>query len=158
MSYSPSLLGSGPVVSQPHPQSKAVLVEANGLFLTDMLAVGMQLQRTFRQGYTLDARNSGITSVRGSALSLEIETQNHYYTGNIGVAPAGAPSTAPVPNVPTYLPDTRSMFVGHHYSLAPLPTYQTTNYELSKKEHEHYQGERRGWRAFVQKYSKYFLF
>jgi hypothetical protein len=27
----------------------------------------------------------------------------------------------PAPTVPQYLPDTRSLFVGHHYSLAPLP-------------------------------------
>ncbi len=121
VSYSPSLLGSGPVVSQPHPQSKAVLVEANGLFLTDMLAVGLHLQRSFRQGYTLDPRNSSITSVRGSALSLEIETQNHYYTGSLGLPPPGAPPGAPVPTLPKYLADTRSLFVGHHYSLAPLP-------------------------------------
>ncbi len=121
VSYSPSLLGSGPVVSQPHPQSKAVLVEANGLFLTDMLAVGLHLQRSFRQGYTLDPRNSSITAVRGSALSLEIQTQNHYYAGSLGEPPAGAPSGAPVPTLPKYLADTRSLFVGHHYSLAPLP-------------------------------------
>ena len=64
--YSPSLLGSAPVASQPHPERKSVLVEANGLFLSDMLGVGMQLQRAFRQGYALDARNSRITAVRGS--------------------------------------------------------------------------------------------
>ncbi len=122
VSYSPSLLGSGPIVSQPHAQSQAVLVEANGLFLSsDMLAIGLQLQRSFRQGYTLDSRNSAFTSVRGSELSLEIETQNHYYAGSIVVAPPGAPPGAPVPSVPKYLPDTRSMFVGLHYSLAPLP-------------------------------------
>ena len=121
VSYSPSLLGSGPIVSQPHPQSKAVLVEANGLFLTDMLAVGLHLQRSFRQGYTLDPRNSSITAVRGSAVSLEIQTQNHYYAGSLGEPPAGAPPGAPVPTLPKYLADTRSMFVGHHYSLAPLP-------------------------------------
>jgi hypothetical protein len=27
----------------------------------------------------------------------------------------------PVPSVPKYVPDARSLFVGHHYSLAPLP-------------------------------------
>jgi hypothetical protein len=121
VSYSPSLLGSGPIASQPHPQSKAVLVEANGLFLSDILAIGMHLQRSFRQGYTLDPRNSSIQSVRGTALSLEIETLNHYYAGSIGEAPPGAPPGAPVPSVPKYLPDTRSMFIGHRYSLMPLP-------------------------------------
>jgi len=115
------LLGSGPVVSQPHPQRKSVLIEANGLFLSDMLGVGMQLQRAFRQGYTLDPRNSAITSVRASLQSLEIQTQNHYYSSSIGVAQPGSPPGAPVPSVPRHVPDTRSLFVGHHYSIAPLP-------------------------------------
>jgi hypothetical protein len=120
-SYSPSLLGSVPVASQPHPQRKTVLIDAGSLFLTDMLGVGMQLQRAFRQGYSLDPRNSSITAVRGSAQSLEIETQNHYYSASIGVAQPGGPPGVPAPSVPKYVPDSRSLFVGHHYSLAPLP-------------------------------------
>ncbi|MGL6109660.1 MAG: zinc-dependent metalloprotease [Rubrivivax sp.] len=119
--FSPSLLGSVAVASQPHPQNQSVLIEANGLFLGDLLGVGMDLQRFFRQGYSLDPRNSVITSVRGTAQSLEIETQNHYYSANIAVAQPGTPPGMPVPTVPSYVPDTRSLFVGHHYSLAPLP-------------------------------------
>jgi hypothetical protein len=121
VSYSPSLLGSVAVASQPHPQRKSVLIEGNGLFLTDMLGVGMQLQRAFRQSYGLDPRNSVITAVRGSPVSLEIQTQNHYYAASIGTAQPGTPPGVPVPTTPTYVPDTRSLFVGHHYSLAPLP-------------------------------------
>ncbi len=122
VSYSPSLLGAAIVASQPHPQRKTVLIEANGLFLSDLLGVGMQLQRAFRQGYSLDPRNSVISSVRGSPQSLEIQTQNHYYAASIATAQPGTPPGMPVPTVPQYLPDTRSLFVGHHYSLAPLPT------------------------------------
>jgi hypothetical protein len=121
VSYSPSLLGSFVVASQPHPQRKSVLVEVNSMFLSDLLGVGMQLQRAFRQGYSLDPRNSSITSVRGSPQSLEIQTQNHYYVGSIGVPQPGTPPGVPAPSVPTYVPDARSLFVGHHYSLAPLP-------------------------------------
>ena len=62
VSYSPSLLGSMLVASQPHPQRKSVLVEVNSVFLSDMLGVGMQLQRAFRQPYTLDTRNSSFSS------------------------------------------------------------------------------------------------
>ncbi len=121
VSYSPSLLGSALVASQPHPQRKTVLIEVNGMFLSDMLGVGMQLQRAFRQGYSLDPRNSTITSVRGSPQSLEIQTQNHYFAGSIAVAQPGTPPGMPVPSAPKYVPDARSLFVGHHYSLAPLP-------------------------------------
>ncbi len=126
VSYSPSLLGSAAVVSQPHPQRKTVLIDASTLFLSDMLGVGMQLQRAFRQGYSLDPRNSSITAVRGSPQSLEIQTQNHYYAGNIAVPQPGSPPGMPVPTVPKYVPDSRSLFVGHHYSLAPLPEQPMT--------------------------------
>jgi len=126
VSYSPSLLGSTMIASQPHPQRKTVLIDASSLFLSDMLGVGMQLQRAFRQGYSLDPRNSSITAVRGSPQSLEIQTQNHYYSGSIGVAQPGTPPGVPVPTVPKYVPDSRSLFVGHHYSLAPLPEQPMT--------------------------------
>ncbi len=119
-SYSPSLLGSALVASQPQPDSKAVLIEANGMFLSDMLGVGMTLQRNFRQGYSLDSRHTTISAVRGSADATVIETQNHYYTSSLAPAQAGAPG-GPAPLVPRYLPDARSMFVGLHYSLSPLP-------------------------------------
>lgn len=118
-SYSNSLLGSTPVASQPHPETKAVLVEANGLFLSDMLGVGMMLQRAFRQGYSLDGRNSTITAVRSGPTGTVIETLNHYYTANVSVPQWG--QTGPVPTIPRYLPDARSLLVGHHYSLSPLP-------------------------------------
>ena len=114
VSYSPSLLGSAAVASQPHPESKTVLIDASTLFLSDMLGVGMQLQRAFRQGYSLDPRNSSITAVRGSPQSLEIQTQNHYYSGNSAVPQPGSPPGMPAPTVPKYVPDTRSLFVGHH--------------------------------------------
>ena len=65
--YSPSLLASAPVLSLPEPERKSVLVEANTLFLADLLGFGMDLQRTYRQGYAFDPRNSAITQVRGDA-------------------------------------------------------------------------------------------
>ena len=120
-SYSPSLLATANVVSQPHPERKTVLIDASTMFLSDMQGVGMRLQRAFRQGYSLDPRNSSVVAVRGSAQSLEIETQNHYYSGSIAVPQPGTPPGVPSPTVPRYVPDSRSLFIGHHYSLAPLP-------------------------------------
>ena len=120
-SFSPSLLGSVPVASQPEAERKSVLIEANGLFLGDLLGTAMRLQQTFRQGYVLDARNSAIVDARSSPRSLEIVTQNHYYAANIALPQPGAPPGAPQPSLPKYLPDARSLFIGHHYSLAPLP-------------------------------------
>ena len=120
-SYSPSLLGSMALASQPHPQRGSVLVDASALFLSDLQGVAMQLQRAFRQGYSLDPRHSSLVAVRGSARALEIRTQNHYLSASIAAPQPGSPAGAPVPTVPRYVPDTRSLFVGQHYSLAALP-------------------------------------
>jgi hypothetical protein len=122
--YSDSLLGAAPVVSAPHPDRRSVLVEANTLFLSDMLGIGMLLQRGLRQGYGLDRANSVIAAVRGGERALVIETQNHFYNASPSATPAfGFPGALnmPVPMLPRFLPDTRSMLVGLHYSLAPLP-------------------------------------
>ncbi len=120
-SYSNSLLGATAVASQPHPDRKSVLIEANPLFLNDILGVGMMLQRGLRQGYGLDRSNSVITAVRASEGAIVIETQNHYFTGSVGVPGMGALPNAPVPLMPRFLPDARSLLVGLHFSLAPLP-------------------------------------
>ena len=117
--YSASLLGSTPVASLPHPERKSVLVDANSLFLTDLLGVGMRLQRAFRQNYSLDLRNSVISAVRGSPDATVIETQNHYYTATL--SPGGGGAGGMAASIPNYLPDPRSLFVSHHYSLARLP-------------------------------------
>ena len=124
--YSNSLLGSTPVASLPHPDRKSVLVEANGLFLSDILGVGMMLQRGLRQSYGLDRANSVITEVRGSEVATIIETQSHFYTGSVSVAGFGATLGAPAPQMPRFLPDARSLLVGLHYSLAPLPEVPMT--------------------------------
>jgi hypothetical protein len=121
-SYSHSLLGSTPVVSAPHPDRKSVLIEANGLFLSDMLGVGMMLQRSLRQGYSLDRSNSLITTVRASDKANVLETQSHFYTSSISTPqPSLLSLNAPMPVVPRFLPDARSMLVSLHYSIAPLP-------------------------------------
>ena len=118
---SPSLLAANPVASLPHPERKTVLVDASAMFMTDLLGLGAQLQRTYRQGYGLDVRNSAITAVRGKPDLLVLEALNHYATAAIAVPQPGGPPGAPAPTVPTGLPDPRSLFLGIHYSLARLP-------------------------------------
>ncbi len=119
--YSPSLLGSAPVLSQPEPERKSVLIEANTLFLADLLGLGMDLQRSYRQGYAFDPRNSAITKVRQTSEAVVIEVLGHYATASIGVPQTGTPPGVPQPSAPRSLPDPRSMFLTIHYSLARLP-------------------------------------
>lgn len=120
-SYSPSLLSSTPVASQPHPERKTVLIDASALFVNDMVGIAPALQRSFRQGYGLDGRNSAITKVRGNPDMLVLEVMNHYATGALATPTPGAPANVPSPSAPRTLPDARSMFVNVHYSLAKLP-------------------------------------
>ena len=121
---SPSLLGANLVASLPHPERKSVLVEANAFFLGDMMGLGTQLQRSFRQGYALDQRNSAVLEVRGQPDLLVLETKLHFATASIVVpqpGPAGTPPAGLQPTVPDGVPDPRSLFLGVHYSLARLP-------------------------------------
>jgi hypothetical protein len=117
--FSPSLLGSAAVASQPHPERKSILIEANTLFISDMLGLAIGLQRNYRQGYSFDGRNSSFASVRGKPDQVVFEVNAHYATANIGVAQPGAPG--PAPSIPHAVPDARSLFLGLHYSLAKLP-------------------------------------
>ncbi len=119
--YSNSLLGTTVVASAPHPDRKSVLIDASALFLNDLMGVGMMLQRGLRQGYGADRNNSLITAVRATPQASIIETQVHYYTSNPSMSFFGAPPGAPVPTLPRFLPDSRSLLVSLHYALAPLP-------------------------------------
>ena len=116
-----SLLTATPVASQPHPERKSVLVDASAMFVSDLLGLGAQLQRSFRQGYGFDGRNSAVTAVRGKPDLLVLEVINHYATAALAVAQPGTPPGVPAPTVPSGLPDARSLFLGLHYSLARLP-------------------------------------
>ncbi len=117
--FSPSLLGSVPLASAPHAQSGAVLIEANPLLLADLLGVAQHLQRTYRQSYALDGRNSAVLQARPQSKSVVFEVSQHFATGVIAAGP-GAPGV-PGSSAPTSLPDPRSLFVTVHYSLSALP-------------------------------------
>ena len=119
--YSPSLLASAPVLSQPDPERKSVLVEANALFMSDLLGLGMDLQRSYRQGYAFDPRNSAITQVRATGDMVMLEVLAHYATGSISTPQAGVPPGIAQPSAPRSLPDPRSLFLTIDYELARLP-------------------------------------
>lgn len=119
--YSPSLLASTAVASQPHPDRKSILVDASALFVGDMAGIGMALQRAYRQNYNFDARNSALSTLRGGPDQLEVTVQNHYVAPSIAMPQPNAPPGAPVPSTPGTLPDVRSLFMTLQYSLSRLP-------------------------------------
>lgn len=121
--FSPSLVTSAPVASQPHPQRKSVLVELNALFLGDLLGIASTLDRSFRQGYAFEARNSAIGKERALPDAVSFEVLGHYATARIAQAQPGA---TVVPSTPSTVPDARSLFVTVYYALARLPEQPMT--------------------------------
>lgn len=119
--FSPSLLASTAVASQPHPERKSVLIEVNPLLLSDLPGIGAQLQRNYRQGYSFDGRNSAILSARGRPDELVFQVQSHYASASISLPQGPALPGAPTPSVPQSLPDVRSMFFTLQYSITRLP-------------------------------------
>lgn len=120
--FSPSLLGSAPVASAPHPETGAVLVELTPMLLSDMLGLGVQLQRTYRQAYALDVRHSTVQSARATPQNVVFEVMQHFASASL-VAPApGVPAGAATnPSTPQAVPDPRSLFLTVHYTLSALP-------------------------------------
>jgi hypothetical protein len=128
-SFSDSLLGAALVVSQPNPDNKAVLIEANALLLADIPMAAARLEAAFRQSYSFDARNSGFTAVRNTPDITSFTVSGHYWLGRVslsqGAGQGGSPSSTPLPET---LPDVRSLFLGFHYSFAKLPEPMTPRF------------------------------
>lgn len=120
--FSPSLIAATPVASAAHPERKSVLIDANGIFLSDLLGLAGNLQRAFRQGYGLDGRNTYFESVRNKPDQVIFNVKAHFATANIAVpVPGMVPPGAPLPSVPTSVPDPRSLVLGVFYAIAKLP-------------------------------------
>jgi hypothetical protein len=121
--FSDSLLSATTVVSQPHPERKSVLIDANALLLADIPMGAYTLERAFRLPYTFDAKQSAITRSRADADVTALQVSAHYALSRIPVPnplPPNAPPT-PQPTLPSVLEDPRSLFLGYHYSFTRLP-------------------------------------
>ena len=120
--FTPSLIASTPLASAPHPDRKTVLIDAGALLMGDWPGLASALQRSFRQNYGYDGRNSAITAVRNQPELLVFELQNHYAAPNLNFPQGGpTPPGSPQPSLPSAVPDPRSLFVRLHYSLTRLP-------------------------------------
>ncbi len=116
-SFSDSLLATAPIASQPHPERKSILVEANALFLTDLPGAAGRLEQAYKQAYAFDARNSFLESAHGAPTFVSFNVTAHYALSRVATPAPGQPSPKP----PSTLPDIRSLFLGFHHSLAKLP-------------------------------------
>ena len=119
-SFSDSLLASAPTVSQPHPETKAVIIEANALLFADVPGYSTALERAFRMPFTLDARNTSFTKVTNTEHMTSLQVNAHFAVPKIAPPPLTPPPT-PNPPPPATTPDPRSLFVGFQYNFAKLP-------------------------------------
>jgi hypothetical protein len=117
--FSHSLLGSAAIASAPHPQRKSVLIDA-GFLLTDIPGYSTRIEQAFRMSYSLDRGNSFFEKTRVSDEMTTVNARVHFATSRIP-APPLIPSPTPGPNLPSAVPDARSMFVGFVYSFTKLP-------------------------------------
>jgi hypothetical protein len=118
--FSDSLLAAAPLASQAHPVRKSVLVEANALLLSDLPMAASMLERTYRQPYGFDARNSSLGKSVAAPDHVTFEVNAHYALARL-VLPPPPPAQSSFPAPPSTLPDVRSLFLGYHYTLAQLP-------------------------------------
>ncbi|MEK7752315.1 MAG: DUF5117 domain-containing protein, partial [Acidobacteriota bacterium] len=122
-SFSDSLLASAAAASMPHPDSRAVLVEANALLFADIPGYLTRLETNFRMPFTLDARNSSISRVDNTPDMTGVQVQAHYSVPKLPAPPLTPPTppTPATPPPPRTTPDPRSLFVSFYYSFTRLP-------------------------------------
>ena len=118
--FSDSMLANAPIVSQPHAERKSVLIEMNTLLLSDIPGANGDLERTYRQSYSFDARNSSITKARSTPELTSFNVNAHYALSRINQPPA-SPGGPPMTPPPATVPDIRSLFLGWYYNFAKLP-------------------------------------
>ena len=117
-SFSDSLRGAAPILSLPHPETRAILIDLNALVLSDFSGTASQLQSTYRQPYQFDRANSLIQQIRNGKSETVIELLSHYGAAALAHPAPGQPVQ---PSFPGTLPDARSMFIGLSLSFSPLP-------------------------------------
>ncbi len=120
-SFSESLIASAAVVSAPHPESKAVLVEANPMVLTDIAGASTLLETVFRIPYALDGRNSSIVKAKANEQATSFDVSLHFAVPKLPAPPLVPNPTAPQVAPPRNLPDARSLFLGYRFNFAKLP-------------------------------------
>jgi len=126
--FTDSLIGTTTVVSQPHPERKTVLIDANALLLTDIPAGERFTSGIQMRSYTFDPRNSSFESLRNTPDQSSFVVSAHYSNPRATLPPSPASAMSPSSAFPpfTTLPDGRSLFLGYTYNFAKLPEPMAT--------------------------------
>ncbi len=119
-SFSDSLMSSAAVLTQPNPETKSILIEANSLLFSDIPGYQTRLEMSFRMPFALDTRNTSFSATKNTSTLTGLEVRAHFSVPKIS-APPMTPSPTPSTPPPTATPDPRSLFVSFYYSFMPLP-------------------------------------
>jgi hypothetical protein len=111
-SFTDSLLASTTVASQPHPERKSILIEANGLFLTDIPGTATQLEAAYRAPYSFDQRNSSFTKVRATPDMATFAVSAHFAMPKVPAPQPTVKRASPPVALPGPLAEVRSMVRG----------------------------------------------
>lgn len=118
--FSDSLLSSAAVVSAPHPETRAFLVDANALLFSDIPGYATRIDAAYRMAFSMDVRNTSFIKVRTDESLSGFQVNAHFSVPRIFAPPLTASALA-TPSAPSAMPDPRSFFVGFYYSFAALP-------------------------------------
>ncbi|MFZ6751448.1 zinc-dependent metalloprotease [Undibacterium sp. Ren11W] len=118
--FSDSLLGNATVLSLPHTESKAILIDASTLLFSDIPSYTTRLESAYRLTYVYDRSNSSFSKVYAEEKLSGLLVNSHFFTPRIAAAPL-LPSPVAIPTPPQTTPDPRSFFVGFYYSFSALP-------------------------------------
>ncbi|MFZ6723389.1 zinc-dependent metalloprotease [Undibacterium sp. Ji49W] len=118
--FSDSLLGSAPVLSSPHAESKGILIDASALLFSDIPGYSTRLESAYRMAYAIDRTNTSFSKVNVDESLTGFLVNTHFFVPRIAAAPL-VPTPVPMPTPPTTTPDPRSFFVGFYYNFAALP-------------------------------------
>ncbi|QJQ07833.1 DUF5117 domain-containing protein [Undibacterium piscinae] len=118
--FSDSLLASATVLSAPHTESKAILIDASALLFNDIPGYSTRLETTYRIPYVMDRSNSSFSKINADESLSGLLVNSHFFTPRIAATPL-VPSPVAVPTPPQTTPDPRSFFIGFYYSFTALP-------------------------------------
>ena len=122
-STSDSLLSAVTVASQPHPERKSILIDANSLLLADIPGGSTALESAYHIAYGFDPRNSSFTTTHNGADLTGFAVSAHYSVAKLPPPPSMTSPSHSAP--PQHLEDARSLFLGYYYSFARLPEPMT---------------------------------
>ncbi|MGH7162072.1 MAG: DUF5117 domain-containing protein, partial [Planctomycetota bacterium] len=106
LSYGPSVLASFPVAAR-HPDRDTLIVDLGALFLTDLPGLADSLQKTFDTAYKHEKGSSSWAKAKSYPKNAELEVNLVFSSSSLEDAET--------------VPDARSIEIGVHYSLHPLP-------------------------------------